>query len=222
MTPHPASRPAGDAGCEAIYHTGDAIGIGPYPAECLDRLLHTPGIRLVMGNHDTWFAHGLPHPRPSWLTEGALAHHRWVHDQLDPSLRPVVAAWPYVIQEEIAGVRVTFIHYGLDGSGQGFVPIVPNPQPGDLDAVFTPDWTSLVCYGHHHPVSDLAGRARYVNPGALGCSPTPTARFLTVTFADDGYVLEKHAVPYDPTDLVRQFDARAVPERAFILATFFR
>ena len=23
-------------GCDAIFHTGDSIGIGPYPAECLD------------------------------------------------------------------------------------------------------------------------------------------------------------------------------------------
>jgi protein phosphatase len=27
-------------GCEALFHTGDAIGIGPYPAECLDLLLN--------------------------------------------------------------------------------------------------------------------------------------------------------------------------------------
>ena len=49
-----------DAGCEAIYHTGDAIGIGPFPAECLARLLATPRMRLIMGNHDAWFAFGLP------------------------------------------------------------------------------------------------------------------------------------------------------------------
>ncbi len=26
-------------GCEFVVHTGDAIGIGPHPAECLDLLL---------------------------------------------------------------------------------------------------------------------------------------------------------------------------------------
>ena len=39
-------------GCDAIFHTGDAIGIGPCPAECLDLLLNTPRVRPVMGNHD--------------------------------------------------------------------------------------------------------------------------------------------------------------------------
>ena len=49
--------------CDAIYHTGDCIGIGPYPAECLDLILNTPRLFPVMGNHDAWFAHGLPDPR---------------------------------------------------------------------------------------------------------------------------------------------------------------
>ena len=35
-------------GCDAIYHTGDAIGIGPYPAETLDCLLNTPSLYFVM------------------------------------------------------------------------------------------------------------------------------------------------------------------------------
>ena len=29
-------------GADAIFHTGDAIGIGPFPAECLELLLSTP------------------------------------------------------------------------------------------------------------------------------------------------------------------------------------
>ncbi len=58
-----------DAGCEAIYHTSDAIGIGPFPAECLTRLLATPRMRLIMGNHDAWFAFGLPQPQPAWMSD---------------------------------------------------------------------------------------------------------------------------------------------------------
>ena len=57
-------------GVAAVYHTGDAIGIGPFPAEVLDRLLHEPRMRSVMGNHDAWFAFGLPCPRPARMGEG--------------------------------------------------------------------------------------------------------------------------------------------------------
>ncbi len=125
-------------GVTAIYHTGDAIGIGPFPAEVLDRLLHTPGARPVMGNHDAWFAYGLPTPRPVWMSEGELAHQRWTHAQIDPDRRPEVAAWPWVIEEEVAGVPVVFVHYALDASGHGFATPVPHPSPADLDRLFAP------------------------------------------------------------------------------------
>jgi predicted phosphodiesterase len=51
-------------GCDVIVHCGDAIGIGPHPAEVLTTLLERDGVHLLMGNHDAWFAHGLPEPRP--------------------------------------------------------------------------------------------------------------------------------------------------------------
>ena len=48
---------------DAIFHTGDAIGIGPFPAECLELLLGTPGVHLICGNHDSWFSTGIPEPQ---------------------------------------------------------------------------------------------------------------------------------------------------------------
>src|SRR5215216_5717191 len=114
-------------GCDAIYHTGDAIAIGPYPAECLDRLAHTPKLHLLMGNHDAWFAHGLPSPRPDWLSDEELVHQIWTHQRLDPALRATVAGWPYVVREDFGGLAVTFLHYALAPSGRDFAPIVPDP-----------------------------------------------------------------------------------------------
>lgn len=107
-------------GCDFAVHTGDAIGIGPYPAECLDVLLGQSACRLVMGNHDEWFAFGLPSPRPTWMGEGELAHQRWVHAQIDAGLRSVVAGWPYKVREEIEGVRVAFGHDGLTDASPSF------------------------------------------------------------------------------------------------------
>ena len=209
----------------AIYHTGDAIGIGPFPAEVLDRLLHTPGTRLVMGNHDAWFAYGLPTPRPVWMSEGELAHQRWTHAQIDPDLRSVVAAWPWVIEEEVGGVPVAFVHYALDASGHGFATPVPHPSPADLDRLFAPCRARLVFYGHqHYPgpvVPEVVGRARYVNPGALGCAPEPLARYALLAVDGGEARVEFRVVPYDPAPLFRAFEERAVPERAFIRAAFF-
>jgi putative phosphoesterase len=208
-------------GCDAIVHTGDAIGIGPYPAECLDLLLGTPTCALVMGNHDAWFAFGLPRPRPSWMSEGELAHQLWVHAQIDPTLRSVVAGWPDAIREEIEGVHATFLHYGLTGDGRGFASLGPHPEPADLDRLFERGVADVVCFGHDHAPCDATGRARYLNPGSLGCSHEPVARYLVLDLADGRCRVERKAVPYDQGPLFRAFTEREVPEREFILAAFF-
>ena len=207
--------------CDAIYHTGDAIGIGPFPAECLDRVLTTPRMHLIMGNHDAWFASGLPQPQPSWMSDGEVTHQQWVHAQLDPGLRAVVARWPYVIHEVWEGVRVTLLHYALDGTGQDFTAIVRDPTPADLDRMFAAHHSELVFYGHHHPASDLYGRARYVNPGSLGCFDKPVARFAILQCTAGAYTLRHHAVPYDDTSLFEEMERRQVPERDFISKVFF-
>lgn len=209
-------------GCDAIYHTGDAIGIGPYPAECLDRLLHTPRVHCVMGNHDAWFAFGLPQPQPPWMSEGEVAHQRWVHAALDPALRPVVAHWPYALVEEWAGGRCAFVHYGLATAGHDFAAVIPQPSAAALDPLFAPYQAALVFYGHDHAAADVQGQGRYINPGSLGCFRAPIARFVVLDLNGHGaYTLTSHAVAYDDTALLRAFEDRDVPERTFIRRAFF-
>ncbi len=208
-------------GCDLIYHTGDAIGIGPYPAECLDLLLTTKRMRCVLRNHDAWFAFGLPDALQ--YSAEALIHERWVHEQIDPTLRAAVATWPTVCEEMPDGVGVTFLHYTPTDATGTFAPIVLNPGPKDLDLLFASYAARLVFYGHHHPFSDLTGRARYVNPGSLGCHTAPLARYALLETQPDGdYVLTHHAVPYDATPLFAEMERRRVPGRDSIRQVFLR
>lgn len=210
-------------GCDAIVHTGDAIGIGPFPAETLDRLLGLANARFVLGNHDAWFAHDLPAHPPAWMDAGELEHHRWVHAQLDPALRQVVAAWPDAICEKLAGTHVLFTHYARPDSRGGFAPIARDPSAADLDALFAGAGADLVFYGHHHPRSDLTGRARYLNPGALGCHDVAVARFAVLTVEPDGrHGVRFHEAPYDPVPVLRALEERQVPERLLIRQAFLR
>jgi putative phosphoesterase len=207
-------------GYDLLVHTGDAISIGPFPAECLDRLLALPRARLIMGNHDAWFANGLPTPQPTWMSDGEVAHQQWTHAQIDPVLQPLVAGWPYVITETIESLSFTFLHYPLTADAE-FLPIMQQPTVADLDAAFAPYAGELIFYGHHHPPSDVQGRARYVNPGSLGCAPTAVARYCLIGVEDGRWRLSHHQVPYDDAPLYQAFEARAVPERAFLYRAFF-
>ncbi len=208
-------------GCDAIFHTGDSIGIGPYPAECLELLLDTPRMHLIMGNHDAWFAHGLPDPQPSWMSDGEVKHQQWIHSCIDSSLRTMVGEWPYLIQDIFEDVCVSFLHYGLTESRRDFVPIIRDPEPADLDEIFSNLDSDIVFYGHHHPNSDIVSKARYVNPGSLGCHTEPVARFAVLECRENRYELEVRGISYDDSTLFQGFEKREVPERELIIRAFF-
>lgn len=237
----PALRSAlaaiGELGCDAIYHLGDAIGIGPFPAETLGLLLATPGMRFVSGNHDAWFAFGMPDPWPYGADQ--LEHQKWTHDQLDGKMRTAVAEWPFVREDTLDGVPASFLHYGLSdedrwlatdspASAQGFAHVVFPPEVGALDTIFARRQGRIVFYGHDHVESDLTGRARYVNAGPLGCFMDfkryvgPVARFVVLeTDGAEGYTLTRRAAPYDGVVVLRAMEERRVPARAEILKGFF-
>jgi len=224
----PALEAALDAiqaeGCEAIVHCGDALVGGPHPEACLDLLLRTPNLHLLMGNHDAWFAQGLPDPLLSLMDEDERQHQRWIHAQLDPGLRAVVAEWPYVLQAEYEGVRLACMHYepGPPGGAPGheFVRVVRDPGPEDLDRVLGHYGADVVLFGHTHHAADLVGRSRYVDLGSLGCHTEALARYVVLECRDGRYTLEHKAVPYDDGPLFRDYEARLVPARAFLYKAF--
>jgi predicted phosphodiesterase len=192
-------------GYDLLVHMGDAISIGPFPAECLDTLLALPRTRLVMGNHDTWFVLGLPTPQPAWMSHGEVQHQRWTHTQLDPALRAVVAGWPYVLAETFEHIAITFLHEQITAR-QEFLPIMQQPTVTDLDRAFAPYPGALIFYGHDHPFSNIQGRARYINPGSLGCAPTAEARYCLIDIAHGRWTVEHRSVPYDDRSLYNAFE----------------
>ncbi len=129
-----------------------------------------------------------------------------------------MAAWPWVIQEEVGGAPVAFLHHALGVTGRGFAEPVADPDPAALDRLFSPRHARLVFYDHvHHSTSipaEVVGHARYVNPSALGCSPEPLARYALLDVDSVGSCqLAFRAVTYDPAPLFAAFREREVPER---------
>jgi predicted phosphodiesterase len=208
-------------GYDALYHTGDAIAIGPQPAECLELLLDIPKARFVIGNHETYFLDGLPTPQPSWMSDGEVRHQRWTHARLGPHMRSAIKAWPYSLQYDFEGVRTAFLHYALDGSGRDFFPLVKPATSIGLEVAFSSLEAQLVFFGHDHAPIDVQGQARYINPGSLGCCEEALARYCIVEFSRGRYEVKHSAVPYDDTALFQAFERRQVPERAFIYRAFF-
>ncbi len=208
-------------GYDLAIHTGDVLAIGPTPAECLDLLLNLPRTRLVMGNHDAYFAFGIPQPLPQYLSEGEYQHQLWTYWQIDPALRPIVAEWPYVIEQEFEEVATTMLHYELNAEGDDFLPVIRRPGISDLDQLFSRRQSQLLFFGHDHNASDYQGRLRYINPGSAGCFSQAVARYVLVDYSRGSYTIEYRRAPYDDLPLFREFEKRQVPERDFIYQIFF-
>lgn len=177
--------------------------------ECLDLFLNRPNTRLLMGNHDEYFAFGVPEPQPVWMSDNEWTHQQWTNAQLDAGLRDDIASWPYTYELALGEGTAHFCHYARRADDSDFASIINEPSPSDLDRLFG-DEAEVNFYGHHHPRSDVRGASRYINPGALGCNSVPEARFAILTIAhDDSWEVELHAVPYDRSRLIRAY--RDVP-----------
>jgi putative phosphoesterase len=217
-------------GYDQVVHTGDTIGIGPHPTECLAELLDVPNIHLLMGNHDAWLVDGFPEVMPEWVGRDAFAgqlwtqvqeNAHWTHAQIGAQLRSRVAAWPLEIKREIEGVHLTFQHYALKSNGKELKPLVHNPTAANLHGLFEAPDSDILFYGHVHGRSDIAGRTRYVNPGSSGCHAEATARYCVAEFRPGGCTIAHHSVPYDDRPLFQAFKRRQVPGRQFFYHMFF-
>jgi putative phosphoesterase len=208
-------------GYDLLVHVGDAIAIGPYPSETLDLLLSTPNIRFIKGNHDQWFAEGLPDPIPEWMSEGEVEHQHWTHSQIDPKLKSIVSEWPMLIQENFGGVDVAFMHYRLDETNKDFAKVLRNPSEEQLESLFQSFREPLIFYGHTHIFSDKQATSRYINPGSLGCFTQSVARYTVLETKNGKYHIEHCAVEYNDDDVRKTFEERKVPEREFLYKAFF-
>jgi len=222
-------------GYDAAFHTGDAVGIGPWPAETIDLLGEIPRLSLLTGNHDAWLCGGLPKGAAPWLT----AHYAWLGEQVARRHINAAAAWPYLTEHEFEGVRAAFVHYALKPCGRQVELPISDQITRDLDALLgrhllpdnadnvkpsspaSRDASLIVFHGHRHKPSDLKGKVRYINPGSLGCWHKPAARYAIVRFHKGKASIQHKAVPYDQAELLKGFESRKVPDRQLILSSYF-
>lgn len=221
----PALEAALDAiraeGCDSIFHVGDAIAIGPYPAECVDLMQNTPNLKCVKGNHELYFVNGLPKPQPPWMSHGEVQHQLWTHKQLGEHRKSIISHWPMTLEETIGESKTVFLHYGMTSGGKDFMGVTHIPGSRVMDKIFEEQKGRFIFFGHDHASSDIQGKARYINPGSLGCCPKAIARYTIARYEDGLVDIQHYSVAYDDRPLFKTFEDREVPERESIYKMFF-
>lgn len=210
-----------------IYCLGDMIGIGHETNKVLGMLFERDDLSMITGNHDEAvlaLAAGRDYPRSHLHV---LAHHQWIADRMDARFIRKLEKLPRMIRERFNGGRVLFTHYHMQErkiespiSEDPFSQIV-DPSLDNAEQLFKGYDESLICFGHHHPQHFFCtGRTIYLNPGALGCTPTPEAPYAIIDSKSKGFDIEIKQASYDNEAFLRAYEELQVPERNFILRVF--
>jgi len=213
-------------GVDLLVHTGDAIDLGPSPAETLD-LLVEHRVVCVVGNHDAPLVHGVP----PGLPPAEADHYHWTHAQLGVAHRAFVAGWPWRVDLSVGDVHCRFMHYALPArpthtatvDTNPFLPPPPVSTGAAFDAAFPPPvagGANLVFHGHTHRPTDVVGLSRHLSPGPAGLGGRGEAPFLLLTLSPGSHTIERYVAAYDPAPLRQALATRPIPDRANIMKLF--
>lgn len=207
--------------CSLIFHVGDLIGIGPYPKETVELASSIREMKFIMGNHDYWYAYGLPNPIPDSMNEEEVEHHHWTHKQLGGSYKALFKQWGFAEKLEFSNNQtVVFQHYGFNAIQRWFKPHIQFPTDQDLDELFKEVDSTYIFYGHNHLASDIKGKSRYVNLGSAGCYDKAEVRLGILEASENNFILRKFSIPYEDNGLMSEYEKRSVPAKDFIKKVF--
>ena len=185
-------------GCDRIICCGDIIGIGPYPEETVQELVHIPGLLSVRGNQEGYLLEGMPaeYPNEENMSFGEMDHHRWEHDLLSAGSVAFLRSMPYRIDFASEGFSITVMHSSMDKNGH--FRSKKNPTESDLSEMFADADSDIILYGHDHTRNICQGDKLYVNVGSLGCPSRDRniARAGVLTIGNGNAAIETIDVSY--------------------------
>ncbi|MCU6598986.1 metallophosphatase family protein [Peribacillus frigoritolerans] len=215
---------------EHIYCLGDMVGIGHQTNEVLEMLFSRHDISMITGNHDEAvlaLIKGEEYPESHNVGE-LRKHHEWIANDLDSSFIPKLENLPRYIHTIIDQIPIALIHYHIKKglltehiSKEPFSPIV-EPSYKHIHDLFNDFDERLICFGHHHPVHLFQMNDQtFLNPGSLGCSEDPFAKYGIVNFNNGTIALELKEVKYERMEFIQQFQKVQVPFYKNILKIFY-
>lgn len=206
---------------EHIFCLGDMVAIGHYGNEVIELLLEQNNISFVMGNHELAVIAAYNDLEMPNGHVNEREHHKWLADRIQEKYIKFMRSLPMKLIFEDAGLKHYFAHYHLNKSNY-FMPIESSPTVEKLDELYADSGFDVVCFGHHHFTHQFRTEKKlYFNPGSLGCSHKPIARYGIIRINDSTLKSELVEVPYDNSAFLRSFEELKVPEREFILKVFY-
>lgn len=142
-----------------IYCTGDIIGYGASPNECIN-LARKHKIKCVSGNHDFYC---IDADDISWFTPAGQVALMWTHIKLTPRNMKFLEKMPGTMEEK----GVYFAHGSPRDPLHEYV--FPDVAQWDFRAFFRFTKMKIMALGHSHiPFVKKIGKELIFNPGSVG------------------------------------------------------
>ncbi|MCM8530723.1 MAG: metallophosphatase family protein [Lentisphaeraceae bacterium] len=209
-----------DEGCDYVMATGDIVGYGPQPRECIERLMDLE-ISSVRGNHDEYVLQKTPllainpHARYviEWTRSQLDAHHleylRQLPDCIDAKDFLITHAsncraprWGYVLNESSAKSNFAQQNRKVCFNGHTHMPMIFSEDPnGQINITDFQDIT-------------LDKELRYlINVGSVGQPRDKEPKTTTVTFDTESLELKMFRLDYNISEVQKQMFNSKFPAR---------
>lgn len=156
-------------GYDWLVHTGDVVGYGPHPNECVSFLAdrNVPGARGNFDENVGWDGDEsgarVLDPADERLSEASF---RWTQKQVDLREKRWLADLPFEVRSEGGGRRVAVYHAGPIDLYSTLLHDTPEPRYEEYGDASGAD---ILILGHvHRPFHRVVGGRHFINAGSVG------------------------------------------------------
>ena len=197
-----------DAGLwDAAVCAGDVVGYGPYPQECIDKLIFK-GFRCVSGNHDNAVAT----VETDWFNDDAQEAIRVNRSQLSAASIRWLGSLPHGMRLELNGLRMAVYHGSPTQPLTSY--IFPDAAETHAERFLALTGADILVLGHTHVPYRVERRGRLMlNPGSVGQprDGNPQASYLLLW--TNPLRTEHRRVEYNIDSTAEAIEAAGLPHR---------
>lgn len=146
---------------------GDAVVMGPFSNECCEFLLKNDCV-WILGNHDSYVAHGLPEEEFQYFKPDKIAHQAYVANLVLEKYKTIIKTLPKEYEISLGNKKLYFTHYVWETWNN----VVDNPEESnleDISKIFKDIDADFIVYAHEHHFSHFKDKNKeYVCVGSIG------------------------------------------------------
>ena len=201
---------------DTVLNLGDFVQIGPNPKEVTKIVLNDKRFINILGNNETSLFE-----IDSEDNSSENQHRKWTRKQVEDDMGTIKR-----IEKEkiinINGIDILMIH-SRKNDIKG-MPIIYNEGIDEFVKDYEEFHTKIVLFGHTHERMLVEhSNMMLINPGSLGCSRQKSADFAIIEIDNNEIInISFKSLDYDINKVIADYQKYDVPDREFILKTFYK